>query len=250
MENKVIIITGGNGNVGSYFAEKFLEKGEKLILTYRKYKERINHLPDKYRGRVNLIQADISNYEQLSSQLHPLIDHKSLVPYALIHTVSMRSSDFRPLVDSETEMWYRVLDVNLKGTYNILKQIIPYFRKYNYGRIVLFGSNITRIGLPRGSAYSAAKAGIANIGRCVAVEEAPHNILINTISPGPIMIDDSHFSESYRRFRKKYYKEKLEQIPLKRYAKFADIYGLCEFLISTHNTYITGEEFFVTGGKL
>jgi NAD(P)-dependent dehydrogenase (short-subunit alcohol dehydrogenase family) len=128
--------------------------------------------------------------------------------------------------------------------------VLPYFKQKKYGRIVLFGSNVSRIGLPRGTAYSASKAAISNLCRSVAVEEATDKIIINTISPGPIKIDESHFSESYRKFREEYYKEKLKEIPLKRCATFEDIFGLCRFLISEENSYITGEEFFVTGGKL
>lgn len=250
MENKPLIITGANGNLGSYIAEQFLVQGEELILILHENDHRVKDLPTRFPGAVHILHSDLNDYENLESSVDTLLKTKQLSPKGLIHTATLRSSDFLPLADSDRNMWYKVVDVNLKGTYNILKIIIPWFRKSNYGRIVMIASNVTRIGLPRGSAYSAAKAGIANIGRSIAVEEAGNNILINTISPGPIKIDDSHFSESYRQFRQQYYKERLKQIPLKRYARFADIHGLCKFLISADNTYITGEEFFVTGGKL
>lgn len=64
------------------------------------------------------------------------------------------------------------------------------------------------------------------------------------------MIDESHFSESYRKFRQEYYQEKIKEIPLRRCATYKDIFGICNFLLSQENTYITGEEFFITGGKL
>ena len=123
-------------------------------------------------------------------------------------------------------------------------------KRQKNGRIVLLGSNVSRIGLPNGSAYAASKSAIANLSRTVALEEAENNILINTISPGPIQIDDSHFGEEYRKFRASYYKKMLMQIPLKRLATLEDLYNLIEFLLSDKNSYITGEEIFVTGGKL
>ncbi len=133
------------------------------------------------------------------------------------------------------------------GTYYILKKTIPYLRE-SQGKIILFSSNVTRIGLPNGSAYSASKAAISNLVRTLAQEEP--NILINAISPGPVKIDNSQFPEEYVKFRQKYYSEKLNSIPLKRLASFEDVFGLVNFLISEENKYITGEEFFLTGGSL
>ncbi len=250
MKNKAIIITGANGNVGSYFALKFLKLGEKLILLIHKNQHRLQDMIKEYPDQIALVKADISDYTTLEKNLNSTIKTANWIPKALVHTVSIRNSDFQPLVKSDINLCKKIIDVNLNGTFNILKIVIPYFKKEKYGKIILFGSNVTRIGLPRGSAYAASKAALANISRSLAYEEAASNIIINTISPGPIRIDESHFSESYREFREKYYKEKIKEIPLKRCASFEDIFGVCKFLISEENSYITGEEFFITGGKL
>jgi len=140
---------------------------------------------------------------------------------------------------------YKELEKKL-NTFNVNNS----WRKNKSGRIVLFGSNVSRIGLKNGSAYAASKAAIANICRSVSIEEAENKILINTISPGPVKIVDAHFSEEYQEFRQKYYQEQLQQIPMKRLVNFNDIYGVCKFLISEENSYMTGEEIFLTGGKL
>jgi NAD(P)-dependent dehydrogenase (short-subunit alcohol dehydrogenase family) len=123
-------------------------------------------------------------------------------------------------------------------------------KEHDYGRIVLFGSNVSRIGLPKGTAYAVSKAGIVNLVRSVALELQDYNITINALSPGPIRIDDSHFSEEYREFRKRYYARELSQIPKKRLAELEDIIHVCDFLTAENSSYISGEEFFVTGGKL
>jgi 2-dehydro-3-deoxy-L-rhamnonate dehydrogenase (NAD+) len=250
MKNKVIVITGANGNVGSYFAEQYLNAGEKLILCVHKSESRLKPLQQKFSNSIAICKADISDLDALKDGLAEIITTRKWIPRALIHTVTMRSSDFLPLIETDPLRWKRVIDVNLNGTYNILKVLLPYFRKEQYGKIVLFGSNVTRIGLSRGSAYAASKAALANLCRSVAIEEAGNNIYLNTISPGPIKIDDSHFSESYREFRRNYYKEQIKEIPLKRHASFKDIFGICKFLLSEENSYITGEEFYVTGGRL
>lgn len=250
MENRSIVITGANGNVGAYFAEQYLEAGEKLILCIHNDDSRLQKLLAKFSTQIKICKADISDIDMLQGNLDQIIKIDGWYPKALIHTVSVRSSDFQPLINTDPVHWKRIIDVNLNGTYNVLKVLIPYFRKEKYGKIILFGSNVTRIGLSRGSAYAASKAALANLCRSVAIEEADSNIFLNTISPGPIKIDESQFSESYREFRKRYYNEKIKEIPLKRHASFKDIFGICKFLLSEENSYITGEEFFVTGGRL
>jgi len=250
MNKNAIIITGANGNVGSYFAKKYCDLGENLILIIHKSDHRIKELVDEYPDRLNILQVNLANYTELHSKMARIIQETGWKPDRLIHTATARSNIIKSLVDSDPELWKNIINANLIGTFNILKTSLKYFKKNNNGKIVLFGSNVSRIGLPKGTAYSASKAGIANIGRSLAAEEAASNIIVNTVSPGPIKIDDSQFTESYRKFREEYYKEKLRDIPLKRCASFQDIFGLCEFLLSKDNSYITGEEFFITGGKI
>ncbi|MBT4333753.1 MAG: SDR family oxidoreductase [Candidatus Cloacimonetes bacterium] len=250
MKDNVIIITGANGNVGSYFAKKYCDLGENLILIVHKNDHRIKQLVSENINRLKILKADISDHSDLKIKLAEIITETGWKPDRLIHTATARSHAIRSLADSDAELWKNIINANLIGTFNILNTILKYFKENKNGKIVLFGSNVSRIGLPKGSAYAASKAGIANIGRTLATEEAANNIIVNTVSPGPIKIDDSQFTESYRKFREEYYKEKLREIPLKRCASFQDIFGLCKFLLSKDNSYITGEEFFITGGKI
>ena len=247
---KTIVITGANGNVGAYFARKYLESGENLILIIHKNEQRLKDLQQKFADNFRIIKVDLTDLPSLQNKFSKVIEETGWQPDRLIHTATERSHDFKPLVDTDPEIWKQIVLMNIVGTFNILKSVLPFFRKNKYGKIVLFGSNVTRIGLPKGSAYSASKAGIANIGRTLAAEEAENNIIINTVSPGPIKIDDGQFSESYRKFGEEYYNKKIREIPLKRCASFEDIFGLCKFLLSEENSYITGEEFFITGGKI
>jgi len=245
---KALIITGANGNVGSYLAHKFSVAGNNLILFVHQNTHRIADLAEL--DTVRIIQKEITDREGMITEFDRVINETGWIPEKLIHTATERSHDIKSLLDSDPDLWTSIIHINILGTYNILKCVLPHFRQNQRGKIVLFGSNVTRIGLPKGSAYAASKAAIANLGRTLAVEEAPHNIIINTVSPGPIKIDDSQFSESYRKFREEYYSEKLREIPLKRCASFQDIFGVCRFLLSDENSYITGEEFFITGGKI
>jgi len=249
-EQRTIIITGAGGNIASRMIPRFIEMGDKLILLYRGFTEEYYSIIKRYPEQIFGIESDLKNLSEVQNALNKTITGNQLKPGFLIHSAAMRSVDFSSLADGDPQIWYDVIKNNLIITYHIIRCSIEIFRRNGFGRIVLFGSNVSRIGLKNGSAYSASKAAIANLCRSVAYEEANNNILINTISPGPVRIDDSKFSPEYREFRKQYYDDQLKRIPLNRLAEADDIFNLCNFLISKTNSYITGEEFFITGGAL
>ncbi len=246
---RTILITGADGNIGSFLAKQFLEDGYTLQLLYHNSDKRIKELTS-FKDRVFMVQCDLTQLDCVEKACDNLKVMSGKVPEIIVHTASIRSSDFSNLEDTTPDLWYNVVQCNLFSTYNLLRVYLPVLKQNNYGRIVLFGSNVSRIGLKKGTAYAASKAAIANLTRSVAQELKSYDITINTVSPGPIKIDDSHFSEEYREFRKRYYAKELEQIPKKRLAEGNDIYHICKFLTDSNNSYISGEEFFVTGGKL
>ncbi len=237
-----ILITGANGNIGSYLAQKFLDDGQTLILFYHGKSERIERFFEH--DNVEAHSVELSDWQQVQEA----VDSLQRKPHALIHTASVRSTDFMHLANTDPEHWKSTLNSNVLGCYHILKAIIPILRDAKPGRIVLFGSDVSRIGLMNGSAYAASKSAISNICRTIALEEK--DILCNVLSPGPVEIDDTHFPGMYRLFREEYYRKQLARIPQGRLAKPDDIYGLCRYLVSNENSYLTGEEFFLTGGKI
>ena len=254
---RTVVITGANGNIASDIAGLLAGDGWNLILLYHNTTQRIDRLIENYPNTVRSAGIDILDLEQIEETLSGLFTDSGLQPNALIHTAALRSVDTAPLIDTTPELWSRIIETNVIGTYNILKVMIPYLQGENLAdgddalrRIVLLGSDVSRIGLPNGSAYAASKAAVSSITRSLAHELAGDGILINTVSPGPVSIDDSHFPEEYRRFRAEYYADMVKRTALKRLAKPSDISSFCRFLISSENKYITGEEFFLTGGKL
>lgn len=245
--NSAILIVGANSNIGSYIVKQLLKKNENLLLMIHNKNQRVKEFKEIYPKKIFIETADLESEVEVKKGIEKLINKSGFTIKNLIMLSSLRSSDSKRLTDTDSEFWEKIVRVNLFGTYYILKHTIPFLRK-NQGKIVLFTSNVTRIGLPYGSAYSSSKAAISNLVRTLAQEEP--KILINTISPGPVEIDNSEFSKEYLNFRQKYYSEKLNSIPLKRFATLEDVYGMVKYLISDENKYITGEEFFLTGGSL
>jgi len=244
-----IIITGASGNIGSVIAEYASHKFTRVILGGRN-REKLDHLREKIESNCEAIcfSADISNYEVCNKILHNILPDEGV--NALIHAAAIRSDIPVLLSDTDIHHWERIINVNLLGTYYILKIVLPYLRRAPWARIVLLSSSVAEIGLPKGSAYAASKAGISNLVETLAAEEGEHGILVNGILPGPVEIDDSQFDEAYRSFRKKYYEDMLSRIPLGRLATPEDVAHLSLFLASRQNTYITGQNIHISGGLL
>ncbi|HPT71106.1 MAG TPA: SDR family oxidoreductase [Candidatus Cloacimonadota bacterium] len=247
--DEAILITGANSNIGSALAENFLREGSKLLLIIHNNTDHLSFLKE-FPGQYLISSADMTDFEALSSAIEGLSNSSGWKIGSMIQTATVRSDDSSLLENSNPMKWLDTLLINVKITFHVLKSVIPIMRENCYGKIILFGSDVTRKGLAYGSAYAASKAAISNICKSVAVELADSGILINVISPGPVITQTHHFDDEYQAFRNDYFNNELSKIPLKRIANAEDIYPLCKYLVSENNTYLTGEEIFLTGGKL
>ena len=137
-----------------------------------------------------------------------------------------------------------VIDVNLVGTFNVTRNVIPLMIKQKAGRIINISSVVGVSGNAGQTNYSASKAGIIGFTKSLAKEVSSRNILVNAVAPGFISTDmTSILSDSV--------KENINsQIPLKRMGSAKDIANVVKFLASEDSSYITGQVIHVDGGML
>ena len=148
------------------------------------------------------------------------------------------------LMRMSKEDFNKVLDVNLKGTFNMTKNVIPTMMKKRYGKIVNISSVVGVSGNAGQANYAASKAGIIGFTKSVAKELASRNILANCVAPGFIQTDMTSVL-------KEEVKEKInEQIPLKKMGTAEEVAKAVYFLANEENTYITGQVLNVDGGML
>lgn len=243
-----MIISGANGQVGSFLAKYFHDRGYPLILLYHKRNDRLQELMNA--PLVHCEAVELEDPALVRQAIERGVEALKTIPGYLIHTASQRSYDALPLSGSDPEVWQAIFNSNLKGSYNLLRISLPYFEQTKFGRIVVFGSDITRSGLPMGSAYSAAKAALVNIVKSVAREVGGSNILINAISPGPIDTDlSTDYTGDYLQFRKEYFEKHKQACPTHKLVSKEEIRNMIDVLISAQNENITGEEIFINGGN-
>ena len=148
------------------------------------------------------------------------------------------------LMRMKEEDFDKVIKVNLKGTFNMTKNVIPYMMKQRNGRIVNIASVVGVTGNAGQANYAASKAGIIGFTKTVARELASRNILANCIAPGFIKTDMTEvLSETV--------KENIySQIPLNKMGEAKEVANAVYFLASEENTYITGQVLNVDGGMV
>lgn len=238
---KTILITGANSQIGSFLAREYEAEGRDLMLLYHKNDHRIAGLKSL---KLAMDLRDLQALQQLILKQGKEIG-------ALIHCSAIRSEDAQPLADTDPQQFKRVFDENFYPAYNVLRTILPKMLAQQFGRVVLFSSEVTRSGLVNGSAYAASKAAIANMAKSAALECAPLNVLINCIAPGPVATAlEEDFSGAYLAFRKAYFAKHIAKSASHQLVSTQEIKQVTDFLISDELRTLCGEEIFLTGGKL
>ena len=244
-DNKVALITGGSRGIGEKIAERFAQAGYNLIINYVSNIENVEELEAKIKGNANIeilfIQSDVTSFESCENMVNEAIKKFGHID-VLVNNAGITKDTL--LMRMKEEDFENVIDVNLVGTFNITKNVIPYMMKQKYGKIINISSVVGVSGNAGQANYAASKAGIIGFTKSVAKELASRNILANCVAPGFIKTDMTDvLSDSV--------KESINsQIPLKKMGTAEEVANAVYFLGNEENTYITGQVLNVDGGML
>lgn len=245
MDKKVALITGGARGIGKKVAEKFARNGYNIVINYVSEKTDVNKLESdlSQNGKVEVlcIKCDVTDFNSCQEMVKKAVDKFGKID-VLINNAGITKDNL--LMRMKEEDFDKVINVNLKGTFNMTKNVISYMMKKRSGRIVNISSVVGVSGNSGQANYAASKAGIIGFTKSVAKELASRNILANAVAPGFIETDMTDvLSESV--------KESIySQIPLKKMGKPEEVANAVYFLGSDENTYITGQVLNVDGGMI
>lgn len=169
----MIIITGITGGIGDFLFKKFTQAGEKIIGTYHENKPEGNIFENTY-------QLDITDYQQVEKFIKSV--EAELKNTTLINCAGITQNAFAH--KSNVNDWTQVINVNLNGTYHLIRATLPVMREQNFGRIINLSSIVGQIGVMGTSAYAASKAGLNGMIKSIALENAQKGITINNINLG------------------------------------------------------------------
>ena len=178
--NRIAVITGGGQGLGLDVAKRFLESGARVIIwdiDDDLLKSAVNEI-----NNVNLSYdvVDVSNYSQVEKSVSQITSKNNID--ILINNAGI-TGPTAPLWEYDVEQWNKIVQINLMGTFNCCRAIVPNMIKNNYGRIVNVASVAGKDGNANASAYSSGKAGAIGLTKSLGKELADKNIAVNAVTP-------------------------------------------------------------------
>ena len=242
--SKVAFITGGTRGIGKQIAIKLAKNGFDIALNYRKENDELKNTKNEIEesgAKCLAVQGDVTSFEDSERMVKEIFDHYERID-VLVNNAGITKDNL--FVRMKKEDFEDVINVNLIGTFNVTKNIVPIMMKQKSGRIINISSVVGISGNAGQANYAASKAGIIGFTKSLAKELGSRNILVNAIAPGFI---ETQMTDVLKDSVKE---EISKSIPLKRMGKPEDIANLANFLASDESSYITGQVINVDGGML
>ena len=242
LAGRIAVVTGGAQGIGRAITERLLLSGAAVAVWDRALdlaKQTCAELSG--RGRVIPIECDIRSLPAVESARDATIKAFGRLD-VLINNAGIAGPNTTTW-DYPVKAWDEVLDINLTGTFNCCRAVVPIMIDQNYGRIVNVASIAGKEGNPNASAYSASKAGVIALTKSLGKELARYDIMVNCITPAaartPIF---SQMTQQHIDFM-------LSKIPKGRFVNVEEIAAMVAFCCSPECSFTTGAVFDISGGR-
>lgn len=247
LSGRKTLITGGAGNIGAATARAMSRRGASVALADLNLEgaEKVAETIRATGGDAKAIAMDVTEPDGVEKGVKTVLEHWGHID-VLFNNVGINHR--HPAEELSIDVWERVLRVNLTGEFIVAQTVaresmIP----RSSGSIINMASVSGRLGHPGQIAYAAAKHGVIGMTKVFAIEWAKHNIRVNAVGPG-VLETPMAIGTTYRKGPER---EKLaEKVPLGRLATPEDVAATVVFLATSAASYITGQTFFVEGGRM
>ena len=244
--NPVALITGGGGGIGGAVAQRMARAGVAVVVADYDLDaaEKVRAGIARAGGEADALSVDVTQAREVKALVTDVAKRFGRID--ILANIAGGSFYTKRIEEFNWFEWKRVIDVNLKGTFLMCREVAPLMQKQKSGRILNTASNYGVTGSALRVPYSAAKAGIIAFAKSLALELAPDGILVNTVAPGP--------TDTPRVMEKETPEARKQRwnpvIPLGRTGQPDDLAELFYFLTTPESAAITGQTFHCNGGLI
>ena len=241
-ENKIVLVTGAGRGIGASIAKRFASEGAEVIVNYSGNDETAQKTVDEITatgGQAQKYKCSVNDSESVKVMIDEIIKEFGRIDILVNNAGITKDGLMLRMTDEDFD---RVIDVNLKGTFNCTKYVSKYMLKQKSGKIINISSVVGLSGNAGQVNYSASKAGIIGITKSAAKELSSRGITVNAVAPGFIKTEMTDVLKDDIK------KAIMENIPMKAFGETEDIANAVAFLASEEARYITGQVISVDGG--
>ncbi|MBM4332955.1 MAG: SDR family oxidoreductase [Deltaproteobacteria bacterium] len=242
LKNKVAIVTGGASGIGEKTAEYFVQEGVKVLVAdvNRERIEKTVNFLEGMAGDVTGVYGDVTNEKMVAQMVEKAVSHFGTVDF-LVNSAGV-GGGMSPLENAPQAEWQRILDINLIGTINCCKAVMPILRQKNSGRIMNIASEAGVSGEKGLEVYAASKGGVISLTKSLAKSLGRHNVTVNAVAPAFVHSPMTAFLTP--ELEKKW----LQMYAIKRLGEVGDVASMIVFLCSDRCSWITGQTISINGG--
>jgi len=252
LSSKSVLITGAGGAIGGVMAKIFAENGASVavcdinIEAASKVADEINAAGYESGGKAAAFRLDVTNPDS-AAQVGEAVYNMFGGLHVVINNagVNVGPDDRRPIHEFSAEKWDWITGIDLDGVFKCSQALVPFMIKSGGGSMINISSVVGQVPFRNQCAFAAAKAGVVNLSKAMALELAPENIRVNVICPGSILMEGT---------KALFYADKeraeamMSHIPQHRPGKPEDVSYAALFLASDESSYMTGSVMTVDGG--
>ena len=240
LKGRVAVITGGAQGIGFAVAKRMAASGASIAIWDRDEalaKEAAAELgPDARAYGVNV--TDGAGLAAAAATVRA-----TQGPIAVLVTSAGIAGNNAKVMDYDPAEWQRVMDINLTGTFNTCRAVLPQMVEQNYGRIVTVASIAGKEGNPNAGAYSASKGGVIALTKSMGKENASQNIAVNCVTPATAK------TRILEQLTPAFIDYMLSRIPRARFLEVDEAASMITWLCSAENSFTTGAVFDLSGGR-
>lgn len=240
------LVTGATQGMGAAIARRLARDGAKVAVNDIRRSEAMGSIVAEIGGIA--APADISDRAQVDAMAVGLVQAAPPVTTLVCNAAYM---SMRPFLEHPLDDWWKVVNTNLTGAYNVVQAFLPAMKEAGGGRIVIMSSYWGVIGWPNATAYSASKAGLITLTKCLGRELAPLGIIVNAVAPGVVttpqlLVDAASEGVDVNEIQRRY----AQGIPLGRVGRPEEIAAAVAFLARRDIGVMIGQTLHVNGAEI